>query len=69
LREGRRLLVFEIVGGRASCAFRSLYPKPGTTRIEDQLVRLLLASEVNSGEDLNVEEVGQVLLQEPLTVF
>jgi hypothetical protein len=69
LLERRRLFVLEVVRSRARRALRSLYPEPGASCIEDQLVRFLLASEVHSGKNLDVKEVGQVFLQEPLTVF
>ena len=69
LFERCRFFVLEVVRSRARRALRSLYPEPGTTCVEDQLVRFLFASEVHSGKNLDVEEVGQVFLQEPLTVF
>jgi hypothetical protein len=67
--EGIRIAVDEGAARRARVAIRCLYPEPGASCIEDQLVRFLLASEVHSGKNLDVKEVGQVFLQEPLTVF
>ena len=53
----------------ARFAIRCLYPEPGAARVKDELVRLLLASKVDCGEDLDVEKVGKVLFEEPLAVF
>ena len=49
-------------------AIRCLYPEPGTACVKDELVWLSLTAKVHSAEDLNVEEVGQVLLQEALVL-
>jgi len=69
LLEKCRFFVLEVVRSRARRALRSLYPEPRTTCVEDQLVRFLLASKVHRRKNLDVKEVGQVFLQEPLTVF
>lgn len=55
-----RFFVFEVVRRGARRALRSLYPEPGTACVENKLVRLLFATEVDCREDLDVEKVGQV---------
>ena len=46
----------------ASVTVRCLYPEPGAARVENQLVWLPLASEIDCRENLDVKEVRQILL-------
>ena len=56
LKRGR-LFVLEVIRGRTSLTFRCLYPEPGATCIENELMWLSLASKVDCGKYLYVEEV------------
>jgi len=51
----------------ARVAIRCLYPEPGTTSVEYELVRLVATAEVDGRENLDVEEVGEILLEEAWT--
>ena len=62
LPEAIGLYVLKVVLGGARSTLGSLYPEPGATSVKDELVRLMLTSEVDRGKDLNVEKVTQVLL-------
>ena len=56
------------LAGSARITVRCLYPEPGTAGVKDELVGLMPAAEVHCGEDLDVEEVGEVLLEVALSV-
>ena len=64
--EGVRETMDEWIITCTCITIRSLYPEPWATSVEDQLVGLLLGTEVYCGEDLDVEEIWQVFLQEAL---
>ena len=52
-----RLFVLEVIRSRASLTLRCLYPEPGATCVENELMWLSLASKVDCGKYLYVEEV------------
>ena len=64
-----RLLVLEVICCRTSQTFGCLYPKPWGPCIEYELMRFKITSKVNSREDLNVKEVWEILLENPLWLF
>ena len=53
-----RFDVFESVFRSTGRALWRLYPEPGATCVENQLMWLMATTKVHGREDLDVEEVG-----------